>query len=89
MTLFFFHFPFCIQSEPQLVEAIIFHPLPFVITICEWTLHFSLIRINLKGSSKAKYIKASSIRMDHTNVKDKVKMLWVKLKTIYKHVSYV
>jgi len=34
-------------------------------------------------------MKDASIRMDHTNVKGKVKMLWVKLETIYKHVSYV
>jgi len=80
MTLFVFHFPFYIQSEPQLVAAIIFLPSSFMITICEMTLHFSLISIHSNGSSKAKYIKAASIRMDHTNVKVKVKMVCVKLK---------
>jgi len=53
------------------------------------TLHFLHISINSKGSSKAKYIKASSIRNDRTNVKVKVKMLYVTLEKLYKSASYV
>jgi len=89
MTLYVFHFPFYIQYEPQLVAANIFYSSSCMITICEMTLHFSLISINSKGSSKPKYIKAASIRMDHTNVKVKVIMLYEKMKNLCKPVSYV
>jgi len=77
------------QIEPNLVAGIIFHPSYFMITIAGLTLHFSLISINSKGSSRAKYINGASIRMDRKNVKEKVKMVHIKVKTVYKSLSYV
>jgi len=62
-------------------------PLSFILRLVNWLLHFTLLSVHPKGSSKAKNIKAASIRKDHVTVK--VNVLYVKVRTLCKAVSYV
>jgi len=50
-------------------------------------LHFSLLSVLLKISSKTENIKAASIPNIYMTVKMKVKMLYVDANTLYKHLS--
>jgi len=51
--------------------------------------NFSLLSIHPSRSTKAKNIKGGSIRKDHKTVKVKQKILYVKVTTLYKSVSFV
>jgi len=61
-------------------------PLFFILRLVNWLLYFTLLSFHPNGSSITKNIKAASIRKDHITVKVKVKMLYVKVKTLYKAV---
>jgi len=52
-------------------------------------LNFPVLSIHPNRSKKAKNIKGASIRKDHKKVKVKQKILYVKVKTLYKSVSFV
>ena len=52
-------------------------------------LNFLLLSIHPNRSTKAKNIKGASIRKDHKTVKVKQKILYLKVTTLYKSVSFV
>lgn len=56
-----------------------------------WTgsLHLSLLSVHSNGSTPSKNKKGTSIWKDHMAVNMKVKMLYVKVKALYKSGSYV
>jgi hypothetical protein len=89
MTLSVFHFPFFIQIQPKLAAAIFFHTSSCIVTFGELTFHFSLLSIHPQRSFKSKYIKVAFIRRDHIRMIMKVKILYLKVITLYKVVSHV
>ena len=90
MIVYVLHFGWFIEVELNLAAAIIFHPASRMTTFCEfalYTCHF--YRFIQTDQPQRKIKKAASIRKDNMTVKMKVKILYVKVKTLYKWVSHV